>query len=80
MMIPDAPAKPALVTFWANGQVPRWISAILPGTNPAKSSVSQPLVELGTGVGGRVRSTPCTWAVTSPGGDGGNVKKSSFVM
>ncbi len=71
MMIPEAPANPALRTLVANGQVPRWISAIRPATKPAKSVVSHPLVEVGTGVGGRVRSTPWTWAVTSPAATAG---------
>ena len=40
---------------------------MLPGVKPAKSSASHPLVELlGSGPGGRTRSTPWTAAVTSP--------------
>ena len=56
-----------MVAFWTYGHVPRWISAMLPGTKPAKSSSSHPLVDVfGTGAGGRTRSTPWTGAVTSP--------------
>jgi hypothetical protein len=44
--------------------VPRWISAIRPGTNPAKSAASQPLVLVRLGVA--VVSTAWTAAVTSP--------------
>jgi hypothetical protein len=51
-------------------------SAIRPATKPSKSAVSQPLVEVGVGVGGSVRSTACTWAVTSPAGDGPKETKS----
>ena len=49
------------------GQVPRCTRAMLPGTKPAKSSVSQPLVDVfGAGPGGSTRSIPWTAAVTSP--------------
>ena len=69
-MTPLAPAVPALRTLVAKGQVPRWMSAMLPAWKPVKSDCSQPLVEEEAGVGGRVRSTPWTGAVTSPAGDG----------
>src|SRR3954454_16425339 len=53
MITPDAPAATALSIFAWNVQVPRWISAMLPGWNPAKSACgSQPLAELGVSVGG----------------------------
>ena len=66
-MIADAPAAWAMAAFVTYGHVPRWIRAMLPATNPAKSSTSHALVDpLGAGVGGRTRSTPCTAAVTSP--------------
>jgi hypothetical protein len=77
-MTPAAPASAALRTFVTNGQVPRWINAIRPDTKPAKSAVSQPLVDDGAGVGGSVTSTAWTCAVTSPGGDGRKVKNSSL--
>ena len=48
----DAPAASAFATFWAKVQVPRWIRAMLPGMNPAKSEAAQPLAELGAGVAG----------------------------
>jgi|GEM_PF-3515126 len=44
---PPAPAATALVALISNVQVPRWTSAMLPGTKPAKSAVSHPLVDLG---------------------------------
>jgi hypothetical protein len=52
MTAAEAPAASALATFWANVQVPRWIRAMLPDTNPAKSEAEQPLAELGVGVAG----------------------------
>ena len=40
---------------------------MFPGTKPAKSSASHPLVDVfGASPGGRTRSTPWTGAVTSP--------------
>jgi hypothetical protein len=54
------------------------MSAMLPVPNPAKSDISQPLVDDETGVGGSVRSTACTGAVTSPAGDGWKLKKSEL--
>ncbi len=62
----EAPAAAALSAFCRKVQVPRWISATLPAGNPAKSLVSQPLVELGVGVGGMMTSTAVTPVVTSP--------------
>src|SRR4029453_3674671 len=52
MMTPDAPAAWAFWTFTPKKHVPRWISAIRPGTKPLKSLALQPLAELGVGVGG----------------------------
>src|SRR3954468_6635340 len=52
MITPDAPAACAFSTFTPKLHVPRWISAIRPGTNPVKSSIVQPLAELGVSVGG----------------------------
>src|SRR6478672_7002665 len=52
MTAADAPAASALATFWAKVHVPRWIRAMLPGVNPAKSDAAQPLAELGAGVAG----------------------------
>ena len=66
-MIAEAPASWAMAAFWTYGHVPRWSRAMLPGTKPAKSSTSQPLVDVfGAGPGGSTRSTPWTGAVTSP--------------
>jgi hypothetical protein len=48
---------------------------MLPGVNPAKSLPSQPLVELGTGVGGMVMSTGWTAAWASPPPEYCRVKK-----
>jgi hypothetical protein len=64
MSTPEAPAASAFCSFAPNVQVPRWMSAIRPGTNPAKSAASQPLVLVRLGVA--VVSTACTAAVTSP--------------
>ena len=61
-----APAAMALLALTTKSQVPRWISAMLPAGKPAKSVASHPLDELGSGVGGRVRSTGVTGLVTSP--------------
>ena len=56
----------AFATLSSKGHVPRWSRAMLPAVKPAKSSASQPDVLLGSGVGGSVRSTACSGAVTSP--------------
>src|SRR4051812_21186989 len=63
----EAPAASAFATFWANVHVPRWMRAMLPGTNPAKSEAWQPLAELGAGVAGTMMP-PAGWtfAVTEP--------------
>ena len=37
MTAAEAPAASAFATFWAKVHVPRWIRAMLPGRNPAKS-------------------------------------------
>ena len=52
MMTPLAPASWAFWTFWLKVHVPRWISAIRPGTKPLKSAAVHPLAELGVAVGG----------------------------
>src|SRR3954451_23776103 len=67
MTTPAAPACVALSTFTPKLHVPRWIRAILPA-NPVKSVGSQPLAELGLGVGGMtVWPAGLTWApVASP--------------
>src|SRR5215469_614330 len=52
MMTPLAPAAWAFWTFWLKVHVPRWMSAIRPGTKPLKSAAVHPLAELGVGVGG----------------------------
>ena len=61
MTAAEAPAASALATFWANVHVPRWIRAMLPGTNPAKSEAEQPLAELGVGVAGTTMP-PAGWS------------------
>ena len=43
---PAAPASSALASFWTNGHVPRWISAILPAVAAGKSLISQPLLDV----------------------------------
>jgi hypothetical protein len=43
-MAAAAPAAAAFSTFTRNSQVPRCMSAMLPGAKPAKSVASQPLV------------------------------------
>src|SRR5689334_9647280 len=65
---PDACAFWALITFTPKLQPPRWISAMLPGVKPAKSSGEQPFVELDVAVGGIARwpVTGCTSASASP--------------
>ena len=57
---PDAPAAWAFSTFTPRKQVPRWISAIRPGTKLVKSEALHPLAELGVGVGGRT-IPPAGW-------------------
>ena len=42
MTTADAPAAWALSALTANVHVPRWMSAILPAGNPAKSAASHP--------------------------------------
>src|SRR5436190_19357742 len=65
MTAAEAPAAWALATFWANVHVPRWISAMLPAPNPAKSEAWQPLAELGLGVAGTMMPPAgCTFAVS----------------
>jgi hypothetical protein len=54
MITPVAPAPCAFCTFTPKLQPPRWISAIRPGTKPAKSVVLHPAVELDRFVGGRM--------------------------
>ncbi len=56
----------ALAALTPNVQVPRWMTATFPSGKPAKSSSSQPLVELGVGSGGIWTSTRVAGAVTSP--------------
>ena len=64
MMTADAPAAWAFTALSANVHVPRWISAMFPTGNPAKSPASQPLV-LARG-GTRLMSTAVTAFATSP--------------
>jgi hypothetical protein len=71
---PAAPAASAFSAFSSNVHTPRWIRAMSPAGNPAKSDDSQPLVEvlpipnwMSTGV---------TAAVTSPGSVWGDGAKS----
>lgn len=64
MITPAAPAAAAFSAFCSKLQVPRWISAIEPAGKLAKSSASQPLVEVLPAP--RDRSTGTTLAVTSP--------------
>ena len=45
MITAEAPAASAFSALTANGQVPRWIRAMFPTGNPAKSAASQPLVD-----------------------------------
>src|SRR5205814_8375815 len=59
-MTPDATAACAVSTFVPNVQVPRWISAVRPSTNPLKSARVQPLDALGVGVGG-MTIPPAGW-------------------
>ncbi|MCP9965213.1 hypothetical protein LUX57_08735 [Actinomadura madurae] len=62
MTTADAPAAMALSALTEKKQPPRWISAIRPAGNPAKSSASHPLpVPVAPG------STGLAAAVTSPG-------------
>ena len=65
MMTAEAPASCALIALTPNSQVPRWMSAMAPTGNPAKSLSSQPLVT-GSRGGARTMSTGTTFAVTSP--------------
>src|SRR4029079_3980777 len=67
MTAAEAPAASAFATFGAKVQVPRWIRAMLPAVNPAKSEAAQPLAELGAGVAGTTMP-PAGWsfAVTEP--------------
>lgn len=63
---PLAPAASALVALVPKVHVPSWISAMWPGTKPAKSAGSHPLADdgVGVGVGGMtVCPTVCTAAV-----------------
>src|ERR671933_2820483 len=63
MTTPDAPAASAFWTFPPKLHVPRWTSAIRPGTNPLKSADVQPLAELGLGVAGMtIPPAAWTWA------------------
>ena len=67
MMTPAAPAAAALSALIRKVQVPRWIRAMLPGTNPAKSEAWQPLAELGVGVAGTTMPPAgCSFAVAEP--------------
>ncbi len=67
MITPAAPAACAFCTLTPKLHVPRWISAIRPGTKPVKSAAVQPLAELGVGVGGMMMPpTGWTSAVTVP--------------
>jgi hypothetical protein len=62
-----APAACAFSTFWANGHVPRCMSATLPAVKPAKSAASQPEVLLfAAAPGGSTTSIGWSAAVTSP--------------
>src|ERR1051326_5947287 len=54
MITPVAPAPCAFWIFTPKLQPPRWISAIRPGTKPAKSALLHPAVELDRFVGGRM--------------------------
>ena len=60
MTTPVAPAAFAFSTFTPKKHVPRWISAIRPGTKPLKSDMLQPLAELGVSVGG-MTMPPAGW-------------------
>src|SRR3954471_18623406 len=62
MTAAEAPAASAFATFCANEHVPRWMRAMLPGTNPEKSAAWQPLAELGVGVAGTTMP-PAGWTV-----------------
>jgi hypothetical protein len=62
-----APAAWAFATLTEKLQLPRWMTAMLPGVKPAKSAASQPLVELlSVGPGGIWTSTNWAGAVTFP--------------
>ena len=52
MITPLAPAAWAFWILTPKLHVPRWISAIWPGTKPVKSALVQPLAELGVADGG----------------------------
>ena len=73
--IPTAPAAAAFSAFSSKVQTPRWSSAMFPAGKPAKSAVSQPLVEVLPSP--NWRSTPVTAAVTSPGSDWSITPKST---
>ena len=60
MMTPLAPAAWAFRTFTPKLHVPRWMSAIRPGTKPLKSAAVHPLDELGEAVGGMM-IPPAGW-------------------
>ena len=63
----EAPAASALATFAAKVHVPRWIKAMLPDVNPAKSEAAQPLAELGVGVAGTTMPPAgCSFALVEP--------------
>ena len=64
---PTAPAAAAFSALTTKLQAPRWISAMLPSGKPAKSSGSQPLVDVLPMPSWM--STAVTGAVTSPGSD-----------
>src|SRR5690348_772283 len=62
MTTPLAPAACAFSTFTPKKHVPRWMSAIRPGTKPLKSEALHPLAELGVLVGGMM-IPPAGWIV-----------------
>jgi hypothetical protein len=59
----EAPAAWALAAFTPKAHVPRWSSAMFPGTKSAKSPASHPLV---LAAFSPVVPTACTGAVTVP--------------
>ncbi len=77
MMTPTAPACWAFWAFWKKVQVPRWMSAILPGSKLSKSDCSHPLVLPGVDGGGITTSTASISAVGFPLPEYSIVKKSS---
>ncbi len=74
-MTPTAPAAAALSAFTEKSHEPRWISAMLPAGNPAKSAASQPLVDAWSPT--MFTSTAVTDAVTSPSPEKSIGKKST---